>query len=197
MDSTIDYYDRNADAFDRDAARLDLEHLYQPFLELLPPAGRILDAGCGPGRDSKAFLDRGYDIVSFDASPRMVELASRRTGRPVVLARFEDLEFADEFDGIWASASLLHVPRGKLSDAFGRLLRAVKSRGIIYASFKYGTGDRIKGGRLFSDFSEDTLAEFLGQFADAEILRLWQTADIRPGRSGEAWVNVFIRKVGR
>jgi SAM-dependent methyltransferase len=194
MDPTIDYYERNAEAFERDTARLDMEHLYQPFLDLLPPGGRILDAGCGPGRDSKAFFDRGYEVLSFDASPGMVELASRRTGGPSILLRFEEVEFADEFDGIWASASLLHVPRAQLDDAFRRLLRAAKDRGVIYASFKCGTGERVKEGRLFSDFTEDTLAEFVGQFPGVEILRLWQTMDMRPGRSDDVWVNVLARK---
>lgn len=196
MDSTIEYYERNAEAFELDTAGLDMEYLYGPFLEHIPPSGRILDAGCGPGRDSRAFLDRGYDVVAFDASERMVELASRRTGKNCILLRFDEMEFSEEFDGIWASASLLHVPRAQLNDAFRRLLRAAKSGGVLYMSFKLGTGERMKDGRQFTDFTEEDLAVFVGTFPEAEILRIWHTSDQRPGRTGEQWVNALLRKAG-
>src|SRR5687768_2044435 len=104
---------------------VDLAHLYRPFLELVPSGGRILDAGCGPGRDSKRFLDRGYDVVSFDAADRMVELATARTGRRALLLRFQDINFSHEFDGIWACASLLHVPFTDLALVFSRMMIAM------------------------------------------------------------------------
>jgi 2-polyprenyl-3-methyl-5-hydroxy-6-metoxy-1,4-benzoquinol methylase len=76
------------------------------------PGGRILDAGCGPGRDALAFAERGYELIAFDASTAMVRVARERVGSRIVvhLMRFEDLNGQSEFDGIWACASLLHVP---------------------------------------------------------------------------------------
>ena len=80
MDPTIEYYDRNADQFVRDTVGVDVEALYEPFLERVPAGGKILDAGCGSGRDSKAFLDLGFQVVSLDASEEMVRRATQLTG---------------------------------------------------------------------------------------------------------------------
>lgn len=172
-----------------------MEHLYGPFLELIPVGGRILDVGCGPGRDSKVFLDRNYDVVSCDASEGMVEMAGRRTRKQCFLMRINEMEFAGEFDGIWASATLLHVPFAQLDDVFRRLLRAAKRQAVIYLSFKQGTGERMKDGRRYTDFTEENLAAFVRTFPEAEIIGVWQTADARPGRSGELWVNAMFRKM--
>lgn len=194
MDKTLEYYEQNAEAFERDTAGISMEHLYKPFLELIPHAGRILDAGCGPGRDSKAFLDLGYQVEAFDASARMVELAEGKIGHRPLLMRFEDVEFESLFDGVWASASLLHVPRASLADAVFRLLRAARSGGVLYMSFKWGTGERVEAGRLFVDFTEDALGIFLRSLGDLDVLQLWRTGDGRPGREQQQWVNGLVRK---
>jgi SAM-dependent methyltransferase len=101
---TVDYYDRCAADFAAQTADLDLEPLYQHFLRYVPLGGRILDAGCGVGRDALAFAEHGYEVVAFDASEAMVQLARQRVGdRAVVyLMRFQDLHWQNEFDGIWA-----------------------------------------------------------------------------------------------
>lgn len=132
-----------------------------------------------------------------DPTTPVAELASERTGRKCGGLCFDEMEFEEVFDWIWASASLLHVPRAELDVAFRRLLRAAKSLGVVSVSFKYGTKERMKEGRLFVDFTEDTLSSFVGQFPEAEILRDWQTTDVRPGRSAESWVNALMCKVGR
>src|SRR5688500_10452441 len=101
-DPTIAYYDRHAGEYARSTLGVDVRALYGPFLTLIPEGGRILDAGCGSGRDAKAFLDLGYRVLAFDASRTMAELASRTTGLEVRVLRFEDVTFDREFDGIWA-----------------------------------------------------------------------------------------------
>ncbi len=82
------------------------------------PGGRILDAGCGSACDSLAFIRRGYDAVSIDASAAMVEATSKLTRKPALLMRFDDMDFDAEFDGVWACASLLHVPRREMPASF-------------------------------------------------------------------------------
>jgi SAM-dependent methyltransferase len=104
------------------------------------------------------------------------------------------MEVAEEFDGIWASASLLHVPRAQLDDAFRQILRAARHGGVIYMSFKHGTGQRERDGRLFTDLTPEGLAAFVGEFPEAEILKTWQTGDVRPGRSEERWANALVRE---
>jgi 2-polyprenyl-3-methyl-5-hydroxy-6-metoxy-1,4-benzoquinol methylase len=120
---TIGYYDRYAASFAAQTAGLDLEPLYQRFLRHVRPGGRILDAGCGPGRDALAFAERGHEVVAFDASAAMILLASERVGHRAVvhLMRFQELNWQNEFDGIWACASLLHVPQTSLTGVATRL----------------------------------------------------------------------------
>ena len=96
------------------------------FLKLLPKNGKILDAGCGSGRDSLFFKQQGYDVVSFDISKELVDLASRLIGQKVLHMSFGDLDFENEFHGIWASASLLHIPQEEMDDVLEKLSRALK-----------------------------------------------------------------------
>src|SRR4051794_15911309 len=110
-ESTIRYYDTHCDEFSTSTRDLDMEHLYSRFLPHVPPAGCILDAGSGSGRDSKAFLERGYSVVSLDASEAMVIATSRLTGQAARLMTFDEMPFVERFDGIWACASVLHVSR--------------------------------------------------------------------------------------
>src|SRR4051794_32080274 len=142
---TIGYYDRNAAEFAAQMANLDLEPLYQRFLRHVRPGGRILDAGCGVGRDALAFAQRGYEVVAFDASEAMVRLARERVGNRAVvhLMRFRDLQWQNEFDGIWTCASLLHVPKLSFTDVTTRLAMALRPEGVWYMSFKLGTEERI------------------------------------------------------
>ena len=123
----------------------------------------------------------------------MVELATTRTGRHALLLRFEDVSFAEEFDGIWACASLLHVPLAKLPAAFCRLVLAAKGGGAIYASFKYGSGKRTEDGRTFTDMTEGLLQCILGSMGGFDIVRMWRSPDARRGRSNEVWLNLLGR----
>ena len=140
IDKNIEYYNNNADSFFEGSVNADMSGVRNGFLKYVPDGGKILDAGCGSGRDSKAFLSEGYDVVAFDASKEMCKRASEYIGREVLNMRFEDISFDKEFDGIWACASLLHVPSDDLPDVLQRMKKALKSGGAIYASFKYGEG---------------------------------------------------------
>jgi 2-polyprenyl-3-methyl-5-hydroxy-6-metoxy-1,4-benzoquinol methylase len=119
------YYDAHAAEFFDRTVQVDLADLRSRFTDLLAPGASILDAGCGSGRDSKAFAEAGFSVTAFDCSPPMVELAARYTGLPVQQLRFQDLRFEELFDGIWACASLLHVPIRDEVAVFKRLIRAL------------------------------------------------------------------------
>ena len=192
--STIKYYDDHADEYVTSTVGLDMESLYQPFLQLLPQGGSILDAGCGSGRDSKAFIDRGYQVTAIDASIRMVESTTRLTVQPAKQLKLQDLDSIEEFDGIWASASLLHVPLDGLHDVLSRFAAALRSDGSCYISFKEGEGERHHGDRLFTDFTEEGLRAELQQQALFEIIRTWVTADLRTDQS-DSWVNALLNKL--
>lgn len=192
---SVRYYDRNAERFAADTGGLDLSALQGRFLQHLPAGGRILDAGCGVGRDALAFALRGYSVVAFDASVEMVRIAKGRlAGRAEVLQmRFEDVAWCAAFDGIWACASLLHVPSVELSAVARRLAAALRMGGAIYMSFKQGSRERITDARRFTDQTEETLRSTL-EGTGLTIVEAWTTTDVREGRSGEFWLNAIAKR---
>ncbi len=193
-DDTISYYDDRAEAYARATVDIEMAPLYAPFLSMIPRGGKILDAGCGSGRDTKAFLALGYDVAAFDASESMARLATRLTGAPVAVMRFQELAYDQVFDGIWASASLLHVPITELAEVTDRLVRALRSGGVLYASFKQGDGERVDAGRLFTDMNEARLERFLSGRHSLGIIRMWSTSDVRPEHANQVWMNVLMQK---
>lgn len=193
--STADYYNRHADRFFRETVNLNMEELYAPFLSLVPAGGSILDAGCGSGRDSLSFSRRGYRVTAFDASEQLVERSAKLTGLPVLRLSFQQLDYEDEFDGVWACASLLHVPRAQMRDVLARLARALKPGGVLYASFKYGDGEWEQGGRFFNSYDEDSFAALTREHPSLILDRHWKSEDVRRGRENQIWYNALLRKV--
>ena len=194
-DSTIRYYDDHADQYVQDTVGVEMQPLYVPFLELISPGGKILDAGCGSGRDSKAFKDRGFVVTAIDASENMANHASRLLEQPVSVVRLQDVAFTSEFDGIWACASLLHVPRHEIDDVLLRLIRALKPHGVCFLSFKEGDGERQDGGRYFNDLQLESLERLLVGHSEIEVVRLWTTCDVRPDQQQVRWVNGMFRRI--
>ena len=194
MNQTLNYYAENAADFAASTVNVDFSATQERFLSMLPAGASILDFGCGSGRDTKAFLARGYRVTAVDGSPELCRIASAYTGIPVRQMLFAELGDVNAYDGIWACASILHVPSAELPDVFRRMITALKPGGIIYTSFKYGTFEGERNGRLFTDFTEETFAAFLKQFPELTIEEQWISADVRPGRSNEKWLNVILRK---
>lgn len=190
FDKNVDYYNKNADSFFEGSVKADMSGVRRRFLSYIQVGGRILDAGCGSGRDSKAFIEAGYDVISFDASEEMCKRASEYIDREVKNMRFEEMSFSNEFDGIWACASLLHVPQDELPDIIKKIRDALKLGGIVYASFKYGEGTKMRGDRVFSDFTEKSVIP-LFENAGFVIVSNEVGTDSRPGREDEKWVNVI------
>ncbi|WP_334136410.1 class I SAM-dependent methyltransferase [Acinetobacter schindleri] len=190
---TIDYYNKHAEEFTASTFEVDMESLYQPFLAELPEGARILDVGCGSGRDTLAFKKKGYQVDSIDYSEELVKKASRLTGIPINLKSFYEVDDYEAYDGIWACASLLHCERTRLKEVIGKLLSALKPNGVIYMSFKYGNGDREKDGRQFTDLDEVQAKALLGQFDRVQQVKQWITVDQRPDRQ-EEWLNLLWKK---
>lgn len=191
---TIDYYNKHAEEFTASTFEVDMESLYQPFLAELPEGARILDVGCGSGRDTLAFKKKGYQVDAIDYSEELVKKASRLTGIPIKLKSFYEVDDYEAYDGIWACASLLHCERTRLKEVIGKLLSALKPNGVLYMSFKYGYGDREKDGRQFTDLNEVQVKELLSQWDDVSQLKQWITIDQRPNRS-EKWLNILLKKI--
>ncbi|RFS78564.1 class I SAM-dependent methyltransferase [Leclercia adecarboxylata] len=190
---TLKYYQNNAQTFFDGTVNVDMSSLYETFTQHLAPGARVLDAGCGSGRDAKAFQEMGYQVEAFDASPAMVALAQEHTRLPVKVMSFADVDWKEEFDGIWCCASLLHVPAVELQGVMRRLADALKPGGVWYVSFKYGDGEREVDGRRFTDMDEDDLNTLVSSLIAMEVGEVWLTQDKRPDRK-EIWVNGILRK---
>jgi SAM-dependent methyltransferase len=193
-DPNLAYYEDQAQSVFAETVAVDMAPLYARFLAYVPPGGHILDAGCGSGRDARAFQRLGYAVTAFEASPALARLASDYCGLPVEVRRFQDVEWQDRFDGIWACASLLHVPMAELPEVLGRLGRALKSDGVLYVSFKYGAGEREHGGRRFTDLDEEGLAGLVEAVPARVVRETWVTGDRREGREGERWLNAVVAR---
>lgn len=194
-DPTVGYYEAHAEEFARGTLSVDMSPLYAPFLALVRPGGHVLDAGCGAGRDGLAFKRRGFVVTAFDASPALARIASGVLGQPVAVTRFQDLTAVEEYDGVWACASLLHVPLAELPGVFARVQAALRPGGVWYMSFKDGAGEVEQGGRRFTNLSALALKERLESLPDVGDVVVWVSADQRPGRAGEKWVNGLVRRV--
>ena len=155
-EDTLQFYRRNAEAY-AGWAKAPSTRL-KGFLKLLPPGGAILELGCGAGNHAAVMLADGFVLRATDGSPEMAEVASRRINHPVEAMRFDELSDRAAYDGVWASACLLHVPREELAGILGRIHRALKPGGLFYASYKIGHDDgRDSIGRYYNYPSPDWL----------------------------------------
>lgn len=190
---TLHYYQNHAQDFFNGTVNVDMTPLYEAFTQHLTHGARVLDAGCGSGRDAKAFHEMGYQVDAFDASSAMVELARQHTGLPVQLMTFSEIDGKAQYDGIWCCASLLHVPSSELPAVMQKLADALKPGGVWYVSFKYGNGERVQGIRRFTDLDEEGLRMGISNITDVAITSLWVTKDYRQERS-ERWLNGILHK---
>ena len=195
MEQTINYYNLNAKNFIENTQNADMHLTQEKFLQLLPGSASILDFGCGSGRDTKYFLEKGYQVAAIDGSAELCRLAGNFTGIKVKEMLFQELDEIEGYDGIWACSSILHLSKDELKNVMQRMLCALKDDGVIYTSFKYGTFEGERNGRYFTDFTEKTFDGFLSGIRHVKIEEQWLTGDVRPGRESEQWLNLILRKV--
>ena len=190
---TIDYYNQNADLFVQGTVSVDFKETQDKFLQLLT-GKKVLDFGCGSGRDTKFFLESGFDVTATDGSEELCKSASAYTGIQVKHMLFQDLNEADCYDGIWACSSILHLSKDELRIVINKMSRALKPNGIIYTSFKYGNFEGERNRRFFTDFTLEVFKDFISDLKDIVIEEYWITRDVRPGREEEKWLNLILRK---
>ena len=196
-EQTLEYYQKNAEAFCGATVSADMQDARARFLQCLPEKAHILDQGCGSGRDTREFLMEGYTVDAVDGSEELCKRAATYTGIPVKKMLFSELSEINRYDGVWACASILHLEKTELSDVLIKVSGALKENGILYASFKYGTFEGLRNGRYFTDFTEDTLAEFMTGVGSLTVFDQWITGDVRSGREEERWINILARRVWR
>lgn len=195
MDNTIAYYNLNADNFVENTQNADMHLAQERFLQRLRRNASILDFGCGSGRDTRFFLEKGYHVTATDGSAEICRLASAFTGIEVKQMLFQELDETNIYDGIWACSSILHLPKNELLSVMRKMCAALKDAGIIYTSFKYGDFEGERNGRYFVDFTEDAFRDFIKEVPEIIIVERWITGDVRPGRGEEKWLNLMLKKI--
>ena len=191
---TTEYYNAYARDFIEGTINVDTGTLRDRFLKYVPPGGEILDLGCGSGRDTKSFIDAGYKVEAIDASRELCVKASEFTGIKVRCMRFEELDETDRYDGVFACASLLHVPKEELLGVLERVHQSIKTQGVLYASFKYGDFSGERDGRYFHDMNEVSVQELFADISGFKVEELWQSHDVRRNKDAY-WINVIARKL--
>ncbi len=183
-DWTIGFYDMDPAGYFDFTYGADMSEERGRFTRHLAVGSRILDLGCGTCRDTEAFMREGFAVVPADASSGMRAEVKRRLGLDVMPLRFGEMRFDAEFDGVWASACLLHVPSEDLPDVLERIRRALVPGGVFYCSFKDSGEEGYRSGRWYRDLDADGLRGVL-EGAGFSVIDLWS----RTAVDGTTWSN--------
>ena len=146
--ATLAWYETNVARNSQDVRHGHSRHL-DGFLDRLQPGARVLELGCGSGRDSARMAARGIAVDPTDATPGMVAKAREGFGLPARIMRFDELDPLEAYDGVWAHACLIHVARADFPGVLAAIHRALRSGGWHFADYKLGDGEgRDPLGRL-------------------------------------------------
>ncbi len=193
-DSAIEYYNKNAVEFFKATQFVDLSELQNKFISLLNPKAKILDFGCGSGRDSKFFISRGFDIVAMDGSAELCKLASEYIGQDVICATFDNFEPTEKFEGIWACSSLVHLKNEEIPAMLKKLSNMLKSNGILQVSFKHGDFYGQRKERHFTNMTEERFKIIVDKISSLTIESIDIKAHTKTKDSNEEWIIFFLRK---
>lgn len=169
---TLAFYDREATKY-AERPKPERNRELDAFIVNFAKGSKILELGCGDGKDAEAMIRAGLDVTPTDGSPELARVAQARLGRPVIIMRFEDLKEHAAYDGVWANACLLHVPEDRLGDVLAKVHAALRHGGRFYASYKMGDGGgRDTLGRYYNFPSREKLTATYaqaGNWADLAI----------------------------
>ncbi len=194
MNSTIQYYNNCAEEYFDRTAHVEFDNLYDRFLKHVPEGGRIMDLGCGSGRDVYWFINHGYEAYGLDAADNLVIQARDKLGVPVEAGRIEAWSADEPFDGIWCCASLMHIDDEGINSFFKNLKHNLKPNGVLFMSVKEGIDTGMdKDGRYFKDFSEDYIKSFLNKNPELSLINTWHSED-KMGRDTFRWLNALIKR---
>jgi 2-polyprenyl-3-methyl-5-hydroxy-6-metoxy-1,4-benzoquinol methylase len=191
------FYEANAEAYFRATVALDLASVQNRFLSRLTPGARILDAGCGSGRDTVAFKKQGFLVEAFDASPEMARLASVYSEQTCSVMRLQDMPFDGVFDAVWSCAALVHVPKRDIEFVLRRLSASLKPSGIAYFSFIVGEGERtLADGRLYNSYSMESLKDLVKSTTTLQEVDCWESPSGSPSTHSAPWLHFIGKKAG-
>lgn len=191
---TIDYYNKQSKSYSSDTLDLGFTAVQDSFTKYLKKGALILDFGCGSGRDTRYFLNQGYRVEAIDGSEEMVKIASHNTGIQVKQMLFIELDETEKYDGIFACASILHVPYEELPSIFSKMKKALRKDGVIYVSFKYGDFEGYRQNRYYTDLNEKRLNTILSIVGGLTIKEWSISSSVMKDRD-EKWLNAIITRI--
>ena len=192
-DITYNYYQQNSKEYFDSTIGTDVSSIYEHFCKYVPSGGRILDLGCGSGRDIRAFRDMGYDADGIDGSEKLCKLARTYTDAPIRCMDFATINDIAEYNAIWACASLLHIPYEEILPLFKKLMVALKDNGVIYASFKYGDYEGERDDRYYTDMTSDRFRTTIESIKGLSPVEEWTSEENRNSTIIK-WYNTILRK---
>lgn len=193
--NTLDYYNKNAQLYFNQTKEANLQENYDNFLKEIPKESYILDFGCGSGRDSKYFIEKGYKVKAIDGSIEMCKLASKYINQEVKCMKFDELTDENTYDGIWACSSILHVEKEELPNILIKMITALKSEGIIYTCFKKGNGYEIKEGKYYNFLTRNEIETIISNLDNnVKIINYFETLSSTKRPDEVVWANYIIKK---
>jgi SAM-dependent methyltransferase len=191
---SIDYYNKNASLYFENTVDINTEENREKFMSAILEGAAVLDLGCGSGRDSLEFIERGYDVTAIDGAEELCELASIHIGQDVLCMQFDELDFDEVFDGIWASAALIHISPEELKGVFEKVIKALKPGGILYMSFGHGDFTGYLNGRYFQNFKTKAMKDFLAGYSGLELLEIWKSTENLGEANLDEWLHIILKK---
>lgn len=209
LDDTIQWYDKNAEQYAKaGASYFDMHHIHT-FANLLPKGARVLDAGCGSGRDANLLHSKvGLDVVGLDLSKGLLKVARKKFPEITFIeGNLLELPFeADSFDGVWSNTSLLHLESVEaVRQALSEMNRVLKPGGVLHVVVKAQTGDsktavvsdKLSGhDRFFQYFAVNEMNELLerSHFSMLSIKEYSEVETIPQGRPEVLLIWALARK---
>lgn len=193
--NTLEYYNQNAKLYFEQTVEGNLKENYDKFLSKIPQNAYILDFGCGSGRDSKYFIENGYKVNAIDSSIEMCKLASKYINQKVKCMKFDELDEENIYDAIWACSSILHVEKEKLPEILSKMVKALKTNGIIFTAFKNGEGYEIKEGKYYNFLTKEELEKVLSNInQNIKIVDYFETLSSTKRPEKVIWSNYILQK---
>jgi len=193
--STLEHYEKNAEPYWLGTRDHDVSQNIEAFLQALPKDKPldILDLGCGPGRDLCAFKSLGHRPIGLDGCKAFCQMAHQLSGCPTLHQRFLNLELEEgHFDGVFANASLFHIPSQELTRVLGELHHALRPGGILFSSNPRGNSEGWQGQRYGHYMEFETHEAYLGQ-AGFEIIDHYYRPSGKP-RDQQPWLAIISRR---
>ena len=191
---TLEYYNDHAIEYYISTIDVDMRDIYELFEVNLADGDSILDVGCGSGRDSYYFLGTGYSVTAIEPSKELARLASERIGMEVINTPIQAINFKSQFNGVWACASLLHIPFIEMPTVLIKLHEALKDGGTLFISLKKGDYEGYRNGRYFCDYNVPKFEQLNYKDIGYQLLKYHESADKRSDRQLETWLNIVLRK---